>query len=45
MTDAIKRWSEDVKTDAYPNENESYGLTDETLAELTPVLKRGSGAD
>jgi 3-methyl-2-oxobutanoate hydroxymethyltransferase len=45
MTDAIKRWAEDVKTDAYPNENESYGLTDETLAELRPVLKRGSGAD
>jgi len=45
MTDAIKRWSEDVKADAYPNENESYGLTDETLAELRPVFKRGSGAD
>jgi len=45
MTDAIKRWTDDVKTDAYPNEKESYGLTDETLAELRPVLKRGSGAD
>jgi 3-methyl-2-oxobutanoate hydroxymethyltransferase len=45
MTDAIKRWTDDVKTDAYPNKKESYGLTDETLAELRPVLKRGSGAD
>jgi 3-methyl-2-oxobutanoate hydroxymethyltransferase len=43
MTDAIHRWANDVKTNKYPNEGESYGLTDETKAELTPVLKRGSG--
>jgi 3-methyl-2-oxobutanoate hydroxymethyltransferase len=43
MTDAIQRWTNDVKTNNYPNEKESYGLTDETKAELTPVLKRGSG--
>jgi 3-methyl-2-oxobutanoate hydroxymethyltransferase len=45
MTDAIQRWANDVKTDAYPNETESYGLTKETLDELVPALKRGSGAD
>jgi 3-methyl-2-oxobutanoate hydroxymethyltransferase len=45
MTDAIQRWTNDVKTDAYPNEKESYGLTKETLDELIPTLKRGSGAD
>jgi 3-methyl-2-oxobutanoate hydroxymethyltransferase len=45
MTDAIQRWTNDVKTDAYPNETESYGLTKETLDELVPALKRGSGAD
>src|SRR3954468_1695500 len=26
MTEAIQRWANDVKTDAYPNEKESYGL-------------------
>jgi 3-methyl-2-oxobutanoate hydroxymethyltransferase len=45
MTDAIKSWSNDVKTDAYPNDQESYGLTKETLDELIPKLKKGSGAD
>lgn len=34
MTDAIHRWSRDVKTGAYPNENESYGLTAETKKEM-----------
>lgn len=34
MTEAIKKWSSDVKTGAYPDDNESYGLTDETIAEL-----------
>lgn len=43
MTDAIQRWANDVKTDAYPNDSESYGLTPETLAELKPALKKGSG--
>ena len=45
MTEAIQRWTNDVKTDAYPNEKESYGLTDETIAELQPALKSGSAAD
>jgi 3-methyl-2-oxobutanoate hydroxymethyltransferase len=45
MTDAIQRWANDVKTDAYPNEKESYGLTKETVEELLPVLKRSSGAE
>ena len=45
MTDAIQRWTNDVKTDAYPNEKESYGLTKETLDELMPALKRSSGAE
>jgi 3-methyl-2-oxobutanoate hydroxymethyltransferase len=43
MTEAIKRWSDDVRADAYPNDSESYGLTAETLAELKPALKKGSG--
>jgi 3-methyl-2-oxobutanoate hydroxymethyltransferase len=45
MTDAIQRWANDVKGDAYPNEQESYGLTKETLDELLPALKKSSGAD
>ena len=45
MTDAIQRWANDVKTDAYPNEKESYGLTKETVEEPLPVLKRSSGAE
>ena len=34
MTDAIKNWSKDVKSGAYPNDQESYGLTDETKVAL-----------
>ncbi len=34
MTAAIKNWTNDVKTGAYPNEKESYGLTEETKKEL-----------
>jgi 3-methyl-2-oxobutanoate hydroxymethyltransferase len=45
MTDAIQRWANDVKTDTYPNEKESYGLTKETLDELLPALKKSSGAE
>ena len=44
MTDAIQRWANDVKTDEYPNEKESYGLTKETVDELLPALKRRGGA-
>jgi 3-methyl-2-oxobutanoate hydroxymethyltransferase len=43
MTDAIQRWASDVKSDAYPNEHESYGLTKETKDQLIPTLKRGGG--
>lgn len=35
MTDAIKNWTNDVKNGAYPNDSESYGLTDETKKEMT----------
>jgi 3-methyl-2-oxobutanoate hydroxymethyltransferase len=45
MTDAIQRWANDARTGAYPNESESYGLTEETKAELMPVMRRGSGVD
>jgi len=45
MTDAIQKWASDVKSDAYPNDKESYGLTKETLDELMPVLKKGSGSE
>lgn len=34
MTDAIHAWTGDVRSGAYPNEDESYGLTAETLVEL-----------
>ncbi len=34
MTDAIHTWSNDVKSGTYPNEQESYGLTAETMIEL-----------
>ncbi len=34
MTDAIHAWTRDVKSDAYPNDKESYGLTDETKKEM-----------
>jgi 3-methyl-2-oxobutanoate hydroxymethyltransferase len=45
MTDAIQRWAEDVRTGAYPNEKESYGLTEETKAELTPAMRRGGSVE
>jgi 3-methyl-2-oxobutanoate hydroxymethyltransferase len=34
MTDAIQAWSADVKSGEYPSEQESYGLTEETMKEL-----------
>jgi 3-methyl-2-oxobutanoate hydroxymethyltransferase len=34
MTEAIQTWAKDVKSDAYPNDSESYGLTDETKKEM-----------
>jgi 3-methyl-2-oxobutanoate hydroxymethyltransferase len=34
MTEAIQNWSKDVKNGSYPNEKESYGLTEETKNEL-----------
>ena len=45
MTEAIQRWANDVKTNKYPNENESYGLTEETKAELAPAMKRGGSVE
>ena len=35
MTDAIKNWTSDVKSGAYPNDSESYGLTEETKKEMS----------
>lgn len=35
MTDAIQNWTKDVKSGSYPNEKESYGLTDETKREMS----------
>ena len=35
MTDAIHKWTADVKSGAYPNDKESYGLTDETKKEMS----------
>ncbi len=34
MTDAIHNWTKDVKSGAYPNDDESYGLTEETKKEM-----------
>ncbi len=34
MTGAIQNWTNDVKSGEYPNEKESYGLTEETKKEL-----------
>lgn len=34
MTGAIQNWSNDVKSGAYPNDSESYGLTADVLAEI-----------
>jgi 3-methyl-2-oxobutanoate hydroxymethyltransferase len=34
MTEAIQNWTKDVKSGAYPNDEESYGLTDETKKEM-----------
>ena len=34
MTDAIQRWTGDVKSGAYPSDKESYGLTDEIKKEM-----------
>jgi 3-methyl-2-oxobutanoate hydroxymethyltransferase len=34
MTDAIQTWAKDVKSGAYPNEKESYGLTDDIKREM-----------
>jgi len=34
MTKAIQSWSSDVKSGNYPNEKESYGLTEETKKEM-----------
>lgn len=42
MNDAIKNWANDVKTGAYPNESESYGLTEETKAELEQSLNNST---
>jgi 3-methyl-2-oxobutanoate hydroxymethyltransferase len=41
MTEAISRFAEDVRTGAYPAENESYPLPREAAAELeaTPIAK------
>lgn len=35
MTTAIHAWTKDVKIGAYPNDQESYGLTDETKKEMS----------
>ncbi len=38
MDDAIKNWMKDVKDGEYPNEAESYGLTEDAKAELEKIL-------
>jgi 3-methyl-2-oxobutanoate hydroxymethyltransferase len=41
MTDAISRWAEDVRTESYPSDQESYGLPAEAARELN--IKEQSG--
>jgi 3-methyl-2-oxobutanoate hydroxymethyltransferase len=38
MTEAIQTWAADVKSGAYPNESESYGLTQDVKIELGDLL-------
>ena len=38
MDDAIKNWMKDVKGGEYPNDAESYGLTEDAKAELEKIL-------
>ncbi len=38
MTEAIQTWANDVKNGIYPNETESYGLTEEVKTELGDLL-------
>ncbi len=35
MTEAIQHWAKDVKAGAYPNDKESYGLTDDIKREMS----------
>ncbi|MEQ1645467.1 MAG: 3-methyl-2-oxobutanoate hydroxymethyltransferase [Pyrinomonadaceae bacterium] len=37
MTEAIQTWTQDVKTGVYPNDQESYGLTEETKKEMGAI--------
>jgi 3-methyl-2-oxobutanoate hydroxymethyltransferase len=39
MTTAIQAWTDDVKNGGYPNNKESYGLTDEAKSELEGILR------
>jgi 3-methyl-2-oxobutanoate hydroxymethyltransferase len=41
MTDAISRWAEDVRTESYPSDQESYGLPAEAAKELNIKDKSG----
>jgi 3-methyl-2-oxobutanoate hydroxymethyltransferase len=44
MTEAIQNWARDVKSGAYPSDEESYGLTAETRRELeSPVVEEHAG--
>jgi len=38
MTENIQQWTSDVKSGNYPNEAESYGLTEEAKADLNKLL-------
>jgi 3-methyl-2-oxobutanoate hydroxymethyltransferase len=39
MNDAVKNWINDVKNGDYPNDAESYGLTEENKEELEKIIK------
>ncbi|HEX8652518.1 MAG TPA: 3-methyl-2-oxobutanoate hydroxymethyltransferase, partial [Pyrinomonadaceae bacterium] len=40
MNDAISRFADDVRSGAYPSDDESYGLPSEAAAELDIELPR-----
>jgi 3-methyl-2-oxobutanoate hydroxymethyltransferase len=45
MNQAIQNWAGDVKNGSYPNEAESYGLTEETKTELEKALNEAAAGN
>jgi 3-methyl-2-oxobutanoate hydroxymethyltransferase len=43
ITDAVTHWAEDVRSGAYPRDEESYGLPAEAAAELSVEIRKVNG--